>query len=486
MSINAVLRLHENNSGALAPQEIPLTKKFTHIGRAIPSIKSDENKNEIDCVTLTLRIQDADIISRKHATITMIKSSDGSCRYSIADLGSINGLFINRKRIKEQVLKDGDIVQFGGRGNLPFGAMIVRPEANIQYIFQSVVEDELSRGGNDTGLFSGQVRNDKGAAVPTSATTPVQLSSVAAHVAMLTNFSSTTTATGVNTSMPNPISATRLDPSLKDFEASSLKRKHTKTGSLMDTPSSTNQENTGSISVHNKEISLLKANEERLTKSLNATEQTLSDNNKRAAREKQELEKQKVTLQELLKKSVDEKSALELKLRTQEAKISVLQSEVQSARKKKNTSGKPSPVSPDLISVIEETKNSGNKKHVVINDKVLKRYEIYAKSQMSTIDVSALHSSLNCRSCSQIFVSPVTLLCSHTYCRACIEQQWAKYRCYGVCVTCDDPRDKKHRCNSDVGQNRRIYLSTETLDNVIWLLLEALPEKDRIVSVSLY
>jgi hypothetical protein len=191
------------------------------------------------------------------------------------------------------------------------------------------------------------------------------------------------------------------------------------------------------------------------------------------------------TLQGLLKKSVEEKATMETEVKTNKTKIANLQSELlvlQSASIKKNLQHKTSPVSPDLISVTEETKRNSYTKQMqaVVNEKVTKKYESYAKGQMSVIDVSALRANLNCRSCSQTFISPVILLCSHTYCRACIEKQWAKYRCYGVCVTCNDPRDKKHRCSADIGRHRRIYLSTETLDNIIWLFLETLTERERL------
>ena len=48
--------------------------------------------------------------SRKHA---YIESRDG--RYFLVDAGSFNGTFLNRKRVKESLLKNKDIIQIAGR-----------------------------------------------------------------------------------------------------------------------------------------------------------------------------------------------------------------------------------------------------------------------------------------------------------------------------------------------------------------------------------
>ncbi len=47
-------------------------------------------------------------VSRRHAEIT----GDGN-RFTITDLGSLNGTFVNRKRIESAELADGDELQIG-------------------------------------------------------------------------------------------------------------------------------------------------------------------------------------------------------------------------------------------------------------------------------------------------------------------------------------------------------------------------------------
>ena len=47
-------------------------------------------------------------VSRKHAVLTNRKGS-----FTIEDLGSLNGTFVNRKRVETGELDDGDEVQIG-------------------------------------------------------------------------------------------------------------------------------------------------------------------------------------------------------------------------------------------------------------------------------------------------------------------------------------------------------------------------------------
>lgn len=74
------------------PEEYPLQPHETSIGRA-PG-------NDI-------QIQDA-AVSRRHAKVIA-----GDAGYAIIDLGSENGIYVNRERVTERVLEDGDIVEIG-------------------------------------------------------------------------------------------------------------------------------------------------------------------------------------------------------------------------------------------------------------------------------------------------------------------------------------------------------------------------------------
>ncbi len=74
------------------PEEYPLQPHETSIGRA-PG-------NDI-------QIQDA-AVSRRHAKVIA-----GDAGHAIIDLGSENGIYVNRERVTERVLEDGDIVEIG-------------------------------------------------------------------------------------------------------------------------------------------------------------------------------------------------------------------------------------------------------------------------------------------------------------------------------------------------------------------------------------
>jgi pSer/pThr/pTyr-binding forkhead associated (FHA) protein len=80
------------SGGGRAGETFPLEAERTTIGR------SPDCEIFLDDVT----------VSRKHAVIE--RGSDG---LRIEDLGSLNGTFLNRKRIDNGVLSDGDELQIG-------------------------------------------------------------------------------------------------------------------------------------------------------------------------------------------------------------------------------------------------------------------------------------------------------------------------------------------------------------------------------------
>lgn len=56
-----------------------------------------------------------DLVSRRHAKIVI--GNTEPVEFSITDLGSLNGTFVNKQRISKQtVLRSGDVIQFGSSG----------------------------------------------------------------------------------------------------------------------------------------------------------------------------------------------------------------------------------------------------------------------------------------------------------------------------------------------------------------------------------
>jgi hypothetical protein len=52
-------------------------------------------------------------VSRKHAVFQRTIGSDGVARFSVSDVGSLNGTYVNRNRIDSLELTSGDEVQIG-------------------------------------------------------------------------------------------------------------------------------------------------------------------------------------------------------------------------------------------------------------------------------------------------------------------------------------------------------------------------------------
>ena len=52
-------------------------------------------------------------VSRKHAFFQRVSRPDGAVRFSVSDIGSLNGTYVNRNRIDSLELASGDEVQIG-------------------------------------------------------------------------------------------------------------------------------------------------------------------------------------------------------------------------------------------------------------------------------------------------------------------------------------------------------------------------------------
>ena len=61
------------------------------------------------------------IVSREHARLTVQRDHNGALKFTLSDLESTNGICVNAKRVAEAVLKDNDLITFGGAGKMIFG-----------------------------------------------------------------------------------------------------------------------------------------------------------------------------------------------------------------------------------------------------------------------------------------------------------------------------------------------------------------------------
>ena len=83
--------------GPQAGSRFLLDADQTKVGRA--------SKNEI--------FLDDVSVSRKHAVFQRVSGPEGSVRFSVSDVGSLNGTYVNRDRIESMELSSGDEVQIG-------------------------------------------------------------------------------------------------------------------------------------------------------------------------------------------------------------------------------------------------------------------------------------------------------------------------------------------------------------------------------------
>ncbi len=128
------LNLFETKLGddGVAPQRIDLKNYMNStesssliIGRGSPAFPAD--------IVLNARKDGREIISRNHAKLTYSKDN----LWMIEDLGAVNGIFVNRKRILQAKLNDGDVLQLGGISNVPIGQLMKDSDLCIKYRFSN-------------------------------------------------------------------------------------------------------------------------------------------------------------------------------------------------------------------------------------------------------------------------------------------------------------------------------------------------------------
>lgn len=79
-------------------------------------------------------------VSRRHAILRRSKH-----HYSIQDLDSSNGTFVQGRRVKRAQLKDGDLVQFGPRATFRFRMMDSEREKTLKRLFSQNTLDPLTQ-----------------------------------------------------------------------------------------------------------------------------------------------------------------------------------------------------------------------------------------------------------------------------------------------------------------------------------------------------
>jgi diguanylate cyclase (GGDEF)-like protein len=99
-----------------------------------------------------------DSVSRVHAKIFL----EGSLCL-VEDQGSTNGIFVQGKRVKKAVLRDGDTVQFGPRVRFRYSMVDARQESVLRSLYQSSKLDALT-GAYNRKHFEERLELELGAA----------------------------------------------------------------------------------------------------------------------------------------------------------------------------------------------------------------------------------------------------------------------------------------------------------------------------------
>jgi diguanylate cyclase (GGDEF)-like protein len=95
-----------------------------------------------------------DGVSRKHARIFQ---QDGA--YQIEDTESANGTFVQGQRVRSQVLRDGDVIQFGPTAVFRYTVTDESQENLLQQLYDASVTDALT-GAHNREHFDTQLRSE--------------------------------------------------------------------------------------------------------------------------------------------------------------------------------------------------------------------------------------------------------------------------------------------------------------------------------------
>ena len=159
------------------PAVIQLDGVFKRLGRSVIVLGRGSPANPVDIrsilgmqhfctinckmnIRIIARKNGREIISRKHAEINQIyhKANANDFQkvgYMIKDIGALNGIYVNNRRIDTHILSSGDVIQFGGFYNLPIGEVLTVSDISVRYQFFS--SSYPNDNGNDNGGNSSKI-----------------------------------------------------------------------------------------------------------------------------------------------------------------------------------------------------------------------------------------------------------------------------------------------------------------------------------------
>lgn len=359
-------------------------------------------------IQISARKNGKEILSRNHARIDCKKGN-----YYLVDLQSMNGVFVNNRRIKEKKLSHNDIIQFGGCYSeaIKVGAVLTAADSDICVKYQYKSDDSTNcsnsyskskYSNSKNGLRDSNSRNE----LDISIKKRKAIATESYNSAKKNSRNSSNGGTGNSSANKEIVSKSNegIDAKVILEELQSLKEMYKK---LVDNreshdgaTSSCVAKDIDAVSYEKKDVAIGSADP------ISATIST-----------------EKVVI---LEKQIEELKAYNQSLQAELNRNSSI-----TVDKDSNCT-----VQIANIKATHNTNNDANKQHSESEQKSASFSSSNSKSLTCDIDFSAVKSSLQCTLCSSLLIDAVVLSCSHGYCRACLELHLQKR--ISKCPICND------------------------------------------------
>lgn len=347
-----------------------------------------------------------EIISRHHAEILFVQPVGEPLRYIVKDIGALNGIYVNNRRISTHVLSHGDIIQFGGFYNMAIGATLTVSDVSVRYKYQSstratatttppIIQNALKRKVEEPSSES-SLRGRVASAIP-----PTDASHVAKRVKINAPESHVNNIPSLSKSAQN-----RHEDEVHQLQSrlSKLEKEHDET-------------------VASLEQALLKKGQQVETLQVQVTQLELKCEEQRKLLRHEELSAQR--------REREEKDRIDARAQQDEFTRRKALREKEKEREKYE----------ELCRSLERERGelTIEQARVREREKQLREAEHDRERQREKLEglfVQKLRSQLLCVLCAGPLVEMVLLRCSHGFCRSCLEGAWRKQLGELTCPAC--------------------------------------------------
>lgn len=408
------------------------------------------------------------IISRQHAALMC---DGGKC--SIEDVGALNGIFVNGVRIKTKVLAHGDVVQFGGMSDALVGQQYDAETTDVAVRYKCELFQAQSKPSVSKEVVKKSVEKPSNVAASKKRSRTSGLDSdsdIERHV-----------QAKVQESKSEAISISKEETVDKE-EISPLKKKKRMSNaapSVQNTPQQLSSSFVASKLIDNGEHALSipsKATTEKPAlledKNFDGLEQFRDQTNQAVA----DLKLKYAYLETIVQKFVvaeavssKDNAAHNNEIQSLQKEIARLQEEKAAFKTKQD----------ELEAQLAKTaSNNGNttaneKSHIIDIGEVKSKY------------LKEFSDPMTCILCKELFVLPVTLKCSHSFCWECTERHLSrKVSTCPICFNAPPSEEFQHKKGKKSKHLNNVYVRSDTIDNVVYQLVENLSKQQQEVSIN--